>query len=42
MDFIRAKSEKSGSIARDDSMNNIATQTMSAAQSKRLASAPPE
>ncbi|CAF3784029.1 unnamed protein product [Adineta steineri] len=42
MDFIRAKSEKSASIVRDDSFTNIANYSDTLAAKKRLASAPPE
>ncbi|CAF4437599.1 unnamed protein product, partial [Rotaria sp. Silwood2] len=42
MDFIRAKSEKSASVVRDDSLTNIVNQSSSSVNNKRLASAPPE
>ncbi|UJR36172.1 hypothetical protein I4U23_028906 [Adineta vaga] len=42
MDFIRAKSEKSASIVRDDSFTNIVNYSDALAAKKRLASAPPE
>ncbi|CAF1045918.1 unnamed protein product [Rotaria sordida] len=42
MDFIRAKSEKSSSVVRDDSLTNIINQTSISTNHKRLASAPPE
>ncbi|CAF1362039.1 unnamed protein product [Adineta steineri] len=42
MDFIRAKSEKSASVVRDDSFTNIVNHTLNTTNNKRLASAPPE
>ncbi|CAF4850775.1 unnamed protein product, partial [Rotaria sp. Silwood1] len=42
MDFIRAKSEKSASVVRDDSLTNITNQSSVSTNNKRLASAPPE
>ncbi|CAF0924432.1 unnamed protein product [Rotaria sp. Silwood1] len=42
MDFIRAKSEKSASLARDDSFTNIVNSSNASTAYKRLASAPPE
>ncbi|CAF1059346.1 unnamed protein product [Rotaria sordida] len=42
MDFIRAKSEKSASLVRDDSFTNIVNSSNISSTYKRLASAPPE
>ncbi|CAF2526163.1 unnamed protein product [Rotaria sp. Silwood2] len=42
MDFIRAKSEKSASLVRDDSFTNIVNSSNASTAYKRLASAPPE
>jgi len=42
MDFIRAKSEKSSSVARDESFSSLSQQTQPTNLNKRLASAPPE
>ncbi|CAF3266020.1 unnamed protein product [Rotaria socialis] len=42
MDFIRAKSEKSASIVRDDSFSNISNSAIAPPSYTRLASAPPE